>query len=178
MTSINILLVFVILGAIIAIEVKNLLSSVIAVGGVGLGTAMAFILLKAPDVAIVQLVVEILCVVFLIRATIKRDIIKKPEPGLILHTLVVLVFIAIFLFFTYQALQEIPVFGEPTMKLADYYHSQGRMDTGAVNLVASVILDYRAYDTLGEATILFTAVIGVLAIMRKKGRIEEQSEEE
>ena len=45
--------------------------------------------------------------------------------------------------------------------------------TGAANLVASVILDYRAYDTLGEATILFTAVIGVLTIMRRVGRKKE-----
>jgi len=37
-------------------------------------------------------------------------------------------------------------------------------------LVSSVVLDYRAYDTLGEATILFTAVLAVMALMRKVGR--------
>ncbi|MEE8317508.1 MAG: hydrogen gas-evolving membrane-bound hydrogenase subunit E, partial [Candidatus Omnitrophota bacterium] len=42
--------------------------------------------------------------------------------------------------------------------------------TGATNLVTAVILDYRAYDTLGEATILFTAVMAVLAVMRRIGR--------
>jgi len=39
----------------------------------------------------------------------------------------------------------------------------------AANIVAAIILDYRAYDTLGEATVLFTAVVGVLTVMRRKG---------
>ncbi len=178
MMSIDILLVFMILGAIIAIEVKNLLSSVIAVGAVGLGVSMAFLLLKAPDVAIVQLDVEILCVIILIRATLKRDIVPKQEKGLLFQTIVVALFIVVFLFAMYQGLREVPAFGYPTMKVAGTYISEGLPDTGAVNLVASVILNYRAYDTLGEATILFTAVMGVLAVMRRKGRIAKKGDEE
>ena len=68
------------------------------------------------------------------------------------------------------ALGDLPIFGYPTMKVADTYLQIGKQATGATNLVASVILDLRAYDTRGEATILFTAVIGVLAIVRRVGR--------
>ena len=39
-------------------------------------------------------------------------------------------------------------------------------ETGSANVVASVVWGYRGYDTLGEATVLFTAVIGVLMIFR------------
>jgi multisubunit Na+/H+ antiporter MnhB subunit len=42
--------------------------------------------------------------------------------------------------------------------------------TGAANLVTSVILDYRAFDTLGEATVLFTAAMAVLTVVRRVGR--------
>lgn len=38
--------------------------------------------------------------------------------------------------------------------------------TGATNVVTSVIWDYRGYDTLGEATVLFTAVAGIVALFR------------
>ena len=38
--------------------------------------------------------------------------------------------------------------------------------TGAANVVTSVVWGYRGYDTLGEATVLFTAVIGVVMIFR------------
>ena len=65
MIELYILLVFMIIGAIIAIEVKDLLSSVVAVGAVGLGLSIVFLVLKAPDVAITQLVVEILCLIIL-----------------------------------------------------------------------------------------------------------------
>jgi multisubunit Na+/H+ antiporter MnhB subunit len=43
-------------------------------------------------------------------------------------------------------------------------------DTGAANIVASVILDYRAYDTLGEATVLFTSIIGATVLLRRKSK--------
>ncbi len=34
----------------------------------------------------------------------------------------------------------------------------------------SVLMDFRAYDTLGEASVLFAAVLGALALLRKRGR--------
>ncbi len=40
----------------------------------------------------------------------------------------------------------------------------GPRETGAANVVTSVVWDYRAYDTLGEATVLFTAVCGALML--------------
>jgi len=38
--------------------------------------------------------------------------------------------------------------------------------TGSANVVTSIVWDYRGYDTLGEATILFTAVCGVAMLFR------------
>ncbi len=81
-----------------------------------------------------------------------------------------------------KAFKDLPEFGYPIMRVADTYLKEGLVKTGASNLVASVILDFRAYDTLGEATVLFTAVIGVLAIIRrigrkKKGEVVEEDDE-
>ena len=39
----------------------------------------------------------------------------------------------------------------------------GLEQTGAANYVMAVLLDFRAYDTLGEATVLFCAILGALA---------------
>jgi len=41
-------------------------------------------------------------------------------------------------------------------------------ETGANNGVTGVVFDYRGFDTLGEATVLFTAVAGVIMIFRRK----------
>ena len=170
MIELYILLIFMIIGAVVAIEVKDLLSSVVTVGAVGIALSMVFLILKAPDVAITQLVVEILCLIILIRATLKKDLPFVTTGRWFLNTLITLTFISIFLFVAVKALRELPEFGYPVMKIAKTYIKEGLPQTGAANIVASIILDFRAYDTLGEATVLFTAVIGVLAIVRRIGR--------
>ena len=63
------------------------------------------------------------------------------------------------------------------MAVAKRYLTEGVAKTGAVNLVTAVILDFRAYDTLGEATILFTSVMGVMAVLRRVGRKDPKAED-
>ncbi|MDP2940332.1 MAG: DUF4040 domain-containing protein [Candidatus Omnitrophota bacterium] len=172
--ELHLLLLFMILAAIVAVEVEDLLSSVIAVGAVGLGLSLAFLILKAPDLAITQLVVEILCLIILIRATLKKDLPAVKDGRWLFNTISTLLFIACFLIFAYFALKELPNFGETQMRVAKKYIELGLGNTGATNIVSAIILDFRGYDTLGEATILFTAVMGVLAIMRQKGRVRNE----
>jgi multisubunit Na+/H+ antiporter MnhB subunit len=70
----------------------------------------------------------------------------------------------------YLSLKELPSFGSPLMKVSKYYLTQGLEQAKATNLVSAINLNFRAYDTLGEATTLFAAAIGVMAVMRKKAR--------
>jgi len=180
MLALYLVLLFTIAAAVVAVQIKDLLSSVIAVGAAGLGLSIAFLLLKAPDLALTQLVVEIICVIILIRATVKRDIPSTRDVRGVLTGLLCLVFIAALLVSAYVAVAELPAFGKPLMRVAETYIQTGQETTGAANLVAAVILDFRAYDTLGEATVLFTAVIGVLVVLRhvgrrKKGEATEQN---
>ncbi len=46
------------------------------------------------------------------------------------------------------------------------YIESGIQETGATNIVAGMILDYRAFDTLGESTVLFIAACSVLILLR------------
>jgi multisubunit Na+/H+ antiporter MnhB subunit len=180
MIAIYVLMGLMIVGAIIAIEVKNLLSAVVALGTVGLMMSILFLLMKAPDVAITLLVVEILAVIILIRATLKRDVEVPEEKDRPIGGLIALAFLLVLTLVSAGAFGELPPFGQPQMRVASYYVNQGYSlegepgGTGAANVVASVILDYRAYDTLGEATVLFTAVVGVLAVMRSVGRKKDK----
>lgn len=174
MLDLDIVLIFMIIGALIAVRTEDLLSSVIAVGTSGLGLSLAFLILKAPDLAIAQLVVEILCIIILIRATIKKDLPFSASGRWFFNTLVTFIFLIVFLIFGYFCMKDLPQFGTPIMRVSQNFLRQGMKETGATNLVSSIVLDYRAYDTLGEATILFTAVIGVLAVMRRIGRKKDQ----
>ena len=48
------------------------------------------------------------------------------------------------------------------------YLENGLSETGAVNTVAGIILDYRAFDTFGESVVLFLAAVSVIALLRLK----------
>lgn len=45
--------------------------------------------------------------------------------------------------------------------------------TGAINVVASTLLDFRAYDTFGEILVLFVAISGVIALSKKIKSVEK-----
>ncbi len=169
-----VLLVFMIIGSIIAIEARNLLSSVISVGTVGFALSIAFLLLGAPDIAITQIVVEVIALIILIRGTISLDntAIEKHRDTFAMVS--ALVFFGIFLAFSYVALKDMPEFGKPLMKVSQGYLQRGLQRTGAANIVMSIVLDFRGYDTLGEATVLFTSILGAFVVLRKRGRKKKE----
>ena len=175
MIELYLFLVFMLIAAIIATEIKDLLAAVISLGAVGFSVAIMFILVQAPDLAIVQIVVEVLTIILFIavilRTTHVDETIRKKLSGTQIFSIVLYVFFAIlFLIVMFRSLQEMPDFGNPIMRVASEYIKLGLPRTGGANLVADVILDFRALDTLGEATVLFTSAIGVVALMRKSGR--------
>lgn len=63
------------------------------------------------------------------------------------------------------------VSGKDVPRVADSvalrYNRQAGIDVGGTCVVGAVILDYRAYDTLYETTVLFTAVVAVLSLIGK-----------
>ena len=77
-------------------------------------------------------------------------------------------FIIVAIFFIFAAWSMRP-FGVPDESAMDDYIIQNTQEeTGANNGVTSVVFDYRGFDTLGEATILFTAVAGVILVLRRQ----------
>jgi multicomponent Na+:H+ antiporter subunit B len=64
MIELYVLLAVMLVAALVAIQMKDLLAAAVALGIVGFSVAIMFILLQAPDLAIVQIVVETLTVVF------------------------------------------------------------------------------------------------------------------
>lgn len=174
MLEIHLVILFMIAAAVIAVEVKDLLSGVVAVGAVGIGLCMAFLLLKAPDLAILQLVVEILSLIILVRATIREDLPFSTSGRWVFNTASTIVFMAVFLAAAYLALRRLPAFGYPEMRVAQAVLDEGIRRGGAAgNIVASVTSGPRVFDTLGEVAILFAAIVGVLAIARRVAHEKE-----
>lgn len=173
MAEINLLLIFMIASAVIAVELKDLLSSIIAIGAVGMGLSMAFLALKAPDLAMMQLVVEILSLIILVRATIRKDLPFSASGRWAFNTTSTLLFIAVFLGAAYIALRNMPALGSPIMEVSKVYLGEGMAKTGSANIVAAITIGYRALDTFGEVAILFAAIVGVLAVARQTAHSKE-----
>lgn len=81
--------------------------------------------------------------------------------------------IQILLTFITVAAVLLPVFlndSEWPVLARDYLETRGVEETGAVNIVSSIYLGYRAYDTLGETIVLLVAVSGTIGIIAFKGK--------
>ncbi|MCP4310857.1 MAG: DUF4040 domain-containing protein [Bacteroidetes bacterium] len=171
--TISIILGFMIIGAIYALHARDLLSAVVAMGIVGYGLVVCFLLLKAPDLAIVQIVVETITLVIMVavvldstreelKISLDRRAIVQMIAGLI-------VFAGLFYFFI-LAIENLDPLGIHTMRMSEAYVNGAVEKTGSINLVTGVLFDFRVYDTLGEAVILYTAALGVLTLLRIKGK--------
>ncbi|MEA3559331.1 MAG: Na(+)/H(+) antiporter subunit B [Candidatus Thermoplasmatota archaeon] len=90
----------------------------------------------------------------------ERSTIQRSIPAILIALL-----FAGTVFLGFMALE----FGEPRVDqegaTAGEYIAGGNNDTGSANLVTSVVVNYRGFDTLGEVTILFLASTGVGALL-------------
>lgn len=106
-------------------------------------------------------------------------------PGGQLRNLLVFFVLFIIAFTLVLAVTEMPLFGSTQAPAYNYvaqrYITGTVAETGALNAVAAIITDYRAFDTLGEATVLFTAVAAALASLgaqqgKKEPAVSSQNE--
>jgi len=171
--AISVIVGFMILGAIYAIHARDILSAVIAGGIVGYSLVICFLLLKAPDLAIVQIVVETITLIIMVAVVLDSSRVEaygKFDSRAWVTAGTAVLILAILFWFLMEATTTLAPFGENTMRMADAYVNGAVEKTGSVNLVTGVVFDFRGYDTLGEATVLVTAVLGVLTILRIKGK--------
>lgn len=201
--QLTILLVFMILGAIIAVEGRDLLSSVISAGLVGFGASIGFLMLGAPELAITQVVVEITCLVILIRATVVRDetVVHHYQDAFAnaagMLALGVLFVVTLVVYVQKEPGRGLPPFGKP-VALEPYaeparagpaqgtsrrYLSEhlqpaknGEDRIHLANRVSAVLLDFRVYDSLGQMAVLLTAIVGAMVILRKRGKSDGRDE--
>ena len=86
------------------------------------------------------------------------------------------IFTAILLLFfgalSYVA-SDLPFGYPPRTDMDEYYIRNAQAQTGANNVVTGIVFDFRGFDTLGEATVLFAAVLGVGMMFRKLKEGEE-----
>jgi multicomponent Na+:H+ antiporter subunit B len=166
--------------AIAVLWIKSLFAVVMLFGIYSLLTASIFVAYDAVDVAFTEAAVGAGISTVLLLATLARtghqQIMKAHSPALPLT--VVIITGAVLIWGT----ADMPRFGDPTapihMHVAPRYIQDSPNEIGVPNMVTSVLASYRGFDTLGETAVVFTAGVGVLALLgirRRKPSIEHES---
>ena len=87
----------------------------------------------------------------------------------VLKRAIAIAFILIIGYWIAAALSNVP-FGADKMLVGNYYLQHVEKQTGAINAVTAVVVNYRGFDTLGEVTVLFIASTGVAALLWERKR--------
>ena len=146
---------------------KNLFAAAMLFGIFSLLSAAVFVVLDAVDVAFTEAAVGAGVSTILMLATLARTSARqRTGPRLRAFPLALAAGLVLLLAW---ASADRPRFAAPdapaNLHVAPRYLERGPVETGVPNVVTAVLASYRGYDTLGEVVVVFTAGIGVLALL-------------
>ena len=154
--------------AMATVVIKRDFFAVLALGAAGLGIAIYMAVEPAPDVALVQIVVDILATVILVLAIGRlpyhqRKAAQKLNEGVEWHTLLIAMAGGLLVtFISFSALTTRP----RTSLVTPFYSENAKPLTGASDIVGAIIVDFRALDTLIEIAVFSLAGLGVYTLLR------------
>jgi multicomponent Na+:H+ antiporter subunit A len=170
----ELLIVVVIIGAAIAAtSSSSTMAAVLSLGAVGYGVAMTFLVFGAPDLAMTQFSVETLTVFIYVLVFKHFRNLGPLSPRLVRYRDA---FIAAGIGTLTGGLVLTVSTTETAPQLRQYFAEFGPTLGHGRNIVNVILVDFRAFDTLAEITVLATAAIGVRALLRLAAPDEEGGE--
>lgn len=162
------------LGVILTLRAQSRVALVTTVGIVGFSTALAFFDLGAPDVAITQLLVEILTVAVMVLLLVRLPVLFHETSlrrtltagviGLVAGAM------ALVLALSVQSVDSLSDVG--SSYLSDAYQL-----SGGTNIVNTILVDFRAFDTLGEMAVLGVAAVAIWVALQARGLLPHTQDE-
>ena len=146
---------------------KNLFAAVMMAGIYSLLSAGLFVVMDAVDVAFTEAAVGagISTILMLGTLALVGHSEHQPQHRPILPLFVVILTGAVLVYGTL----DIPSFGDASNPahhhVAPHYLEESEHEIGIPNVVTSVLASYRGYDTMGETTVIFAALVGVLLLL-------------
>lgn len=150
-------------GTLLCVFCTSRVAAIVALGVVGLGIALIFLIYGAIDLALTQIIVETLTVILFVFAFFRlpkfsrlssnavriRDAIISIAFGLVMTAVVIL---------ATQVQLEAPI--------SDYFAEMSYVAAYGRNVVNVILVDFRALDTLGEIAVLAIAALGIYAMLK------------
>lgn len=164
---------FVTAGALMAATTSGRMTAIAALGVVGVGVALIYIMFGAPDVAITQLLVEMLVVVLVAVAMLKMPKLNLPgqtdrRPWHMVLSAVVGISVSVVVLAVLQ--------DDLDRRLTDYFEITSWPEAYGRNIVNVILVDFRALDTFGEIAVVVVAALSAYALLR--GTLYARTEKE
>jgi len=160
--------------AVICTQYRSRLATVAALGAVGYGVAMVFVLLGVPDIAMTQFAIETLTVIIFVLVVyhLPRFNLYSSNTGRVFDSVVAAAFgAAASLLVLLAADEEVPF-----ERISGWMGEKSYTEAYGRNVVNVILVDFRVMDTMGEIVVLGLAAIGVYTLLRlRRGAVTELS---
>lgn len=151
-------------GTITILAAKSRLTAIIALGAVGYSVALFFVIFRAPDLALTQLVIETISVALFLLAFYHLPKSSKKEERMGFKLGNGLIALGVGATMTLVALSAHSQKILPS--ISEYYKETVYSEAGGGNIVNVILVDYRGFDTLFEITVLGIAGIAIITMIK------------
>ena len=172
------LLVFLVITAVVIARLGYLFAAAMLTGMFSLLSAGLFTLMDAVDVAFTEAAVGAGVSTVLMLGTLSLTVREERERPLRLLPIFIVFVTGGALFF---GTLDMPLYGDPSATIHHYlvpdYIAGTEAEFGLPNIVTAILGSYRGFDTLGETAVIFTAALGVMALLagvRSRGKGDRQ----
>ncbi|SEO28892.1 multicomponent Na+:H+ antiporter subunit A [Halogranum amylolyticum] len=170
-TAVAVVLTTALLAAVAVPVASSHLAGILTLSILGFMLAIFFILASAPDLALTQLVVETLVLlIFLLVLQRLPSFYSDVRRFVLARDAGVSVLVGAMAFTS--VLLTAPGPGADPTSIATYYTEQAVPGGGGANIVNVILVDFRAFDTLGELLVVATAAIAILVLVMMRARGE------
>ena len=167
-----VLLAFLVVTAVVTAWLRDVLAATVVFGAYSLGMAIAYVLLRAPDVGLTEAAVGAGVTTALLLVTIART--NRPDrespfrTDIGLRSVAVVLALVAVLLATVPALPAVGDPGAPGFQRVAPYYLTAAPQLGISNVVTAVLVAFRGFDTIGEIVVVVTAGIAVLAVLGRE----------
>ncbi|PKG23639.1 Na+/H+ antiporter subunit A [Niallia nealsonii] len=161
----EIVLSLVLIGATISILfTKSRLTSIILLGAVGYSVSLFFVIFRAPDLALTQLVIETVSVALFLLCFyhLPRNARKKESIGFKMNNAIISVLVGI----TFSIIAISSYNTKLFDSISSYYIENTYKKAAGENMVNVILVDFRGFDTLFEIAVLTIAAIGIYTMIK------------
>lgn len=162
------IVVLVFVASIIAVPfINNRITAIVMTGVAGFMVALMFVIFRAPDLALTQLLVETVTVILFMLVFAHLPKLKKEKEKKSIKTVKLLVSIGVGVMITAVSLSAFALGSNTNFtSISEYFIANSKELAGGYNIVNVILVDFRGLDTMLEILVLAIAALGVVSLIK------------